>query len=42
MNQIKEYDFEIVVFQFEGNAFFTTNALFHKLQETVGAYDHWF
>jgi hypothetical protein len=35
MSQIKEYDFEIVVFQFEGNAFFTTNALFHKLQETV-------
>ena len=31
---VKEYDFELVVFQFEPNQFFTTRALYHKLQET--------
>lgn len=35
MSQIKEYDFELVVFKFEANCFFTTKSLFHKLQETV-------
>lgn len=34
MSQVREYDFEIVVFKFE-NCFFTTKALFYKLQETV-------
>eukprot|EP00347_Sterkiella_histriomuscorum_P023185 403335625 len=33
MSQVREYDFELVVFKFE-NLFYTTNALFHKLQET--------
>ena len=35
MSQIKEYDFELVVFKFEANCFFTTKSLYHKLQETV-------
>ncbi len=35
MQHVKEYDFELVVFKFEGNCFFTTKSLFHKLQETV-------
>ena len=34
MSQIKEYNFEIVVFKFETESFFTTKALYHKLQET--------
>jgi hypothetical protein len=35
MSQIKEYDFELLVFKFEANCFFTTKSLYHKLQETV-------
>ena len=36
MSQVREYDFELVVFKFE-NLFYTTKALFHKLQETVSS-----
>ena len=35
MQQIKEYDFELLVFNFGANYFFTTKSLYHKLQETV-------
>ena len=41
MNQIKEYDFEIVVFRI-ANCYFTTRALFYKLQETVFLSAHHF
>ena len=34
MSQVKEYDFEIVVFKFEENCFFTTRSLYYKLLET--------
>lgn len=31
---MKEYDFEIVVFKFDENCFFTTRSLYYKLLET--------
>ena len=34
MSQVKEYDFEIVVFKFDENCFFTTRSLYYKLLET--------
>ena len=34
MSQVKEYDFEIVVFKFDENCYFTTRSLYYKLLET--------
>lgn len=34
MSQVREYDFELVVFKF-GDLYYTSKALFYKLQETV-------